>query len=416
MRALTIGLLLAGLAGSAHADDLARARAILAKTPIIDGHNDVPWQLRQTRASRVAGFAFERLAEPDRTAFHTDLDRLKAGGFGGVFWSVYVPVTLAPDAAVKAVFEQIDVARRLIAAHPARMTPVTTAAEAERAMRAGKVASFLGAEGGHSIANSLGVLRQLYAAGVRYMTLTHSLNNDWADSGTDTAKLGGLSPFGVEVVREMNRMGMLVDLSHVSPETMADALDVAQAPVIFSHSSAFGVNPHPRNVPDDVLRRMPANGGVVMVTFVPAFISARTRAWSAARAAEEARLKFLNTDSPARFEAGLKAWDAANARAEASAKDVADHIDHVRRVAGIDHIGIGSDFDGIPFLPSDVADASQTPAIFAELLRRGYSAADLGKIAQGNVLRALRGAEVAAARLQREGGASEAVFAPVTAK
>lgn len=405
-------LALAAPGAPARADPaLDRARAALARAPIIDGHNDVPWALRQNRGGKIVGFDFRALTGRDREIFHTDLERLKAGGFGGVFWSVYVPGTLPRDEAVRTTFEQIDTARRLIAAYPERMQFVTGAAEAQAAMRAGRVASFLGAEGGHSIGNSLGTLRQLHAAGVRYMTLTHSQNNDWADSGTDRPRHGGLTDFGREVVREMNRLGMLVDLSHTSPATMAQALDVTQAPVIFSHSSAYAVTAHPRNVPDDILRRLPANGGVVMVTFVPAFVSENTRAWSARRSAEEARLRALHPEAPARVSEGMAAWDAANPRVNAAAKDVADHVDHVRRVAGIDHIGIGSDFDGIPFLPADLADAGQTPALFAELVRRGYSDADLAKIAQGNILRALARAEAVAVRLQKERGPSEMLFA-----
>ena len=357
------------------------------------------------------GFDFRQLTGRDREIFHTDLERLKAGGFGGVFWSVYVPGTLARDEAVRVTFEQIDTARRLIDAYPERMALVTTAAQAQAAMRAGRVASFLGAEGGHSIGNSLATLRQLYAAGVRYMTLTHSQNNDWADSGTDRPRHNGLSDFGREVVREMNRLGMLVDLSHTSPATMAAALDATAAPVIFSHSSAFAVTAHPRNVPDEILRRLPANGGVVMVTFVPSFVSENTRAWSAQRAAEEARLRALHPDAPARVAEGLAAWDAANPRVNAMARDVADHVEHVRRVAGVDHVGIGSDFDGIPFLPADLSDAGQTPALFAELVRRGWTDAELAKLAQGNILRVLRRAEAVAARLQKERGPSEMLFA-----
>ena len=412
MLTLATMLALAAPGWSAWADPaLDRARAALARAPIIDGHNDVPWALRQNRGGKIVGFDFRALTGRDREIFHTDLERLKAGGFGGVFWSVYVPGTLPRDEAVRTTFEQIDTARRLIDAYPERMAFVTTAAEAQAAMRAGKVASFLGAEGGHSIGNSLGTLRQLHAAGVRYMTLTHSQNNDWADSGTDRPRHGGLTDFGREVVREMNRLGMLVDLSHTSPATMAQALDVTAAPVIFSHSSAYAVTAHPRNVPDEILRRMPANGGVVMVTFVPSFVSENSRAWSAQRSAEEARLRALHPHAPERVAEGMKAWDAANPRVNAAARDVADHIDHVRRVAGIDHIGIGSDYDGVPFLPTDLADAGQTPALFAELVRRGYSDADLAKIAQGNILRALRQAEAVAARLQKERGPSELLFA-----
>lgn len=388
---------------------LTRARAVLAKAPVIDGHVDVPWKVRLDRKQSLAGFDYANPSPSDAKLFHTDLPRLKAGGIGGVFWSVYVPATLGREEAVRVTFEQIDVMRRIVAANPTRMEMVTTAAGARAAMKAGRVAGFLGAEGGHSIGNSMGTLRELHAAGVRYMTLTHSLNNDWADSATDEPRHNGLTPFGREVVREMNRLGMLVDLSHVSPKVMADALDVAQAPAIFSHSSARGVVDHPRNVPDDILARMKVNGGVVMVNFVLPFDSQPYRAWAATRSAEEARLKYLNPQSKAAVTDGLKTWDAANAAPAVTSKDVADHIDHVRKLAGIDHIGIGSDFDGVPALPADLAGADQMPNLFAELARRGYSDADLAKIAQGNLLRALAAAESAATRLARERGPSEAV-------
>jgi len=399
-----------GPAWAADAPELARARAALAKAPAIDGHNDVPWQIREQRKSSIAGFEFAALTGADRTAFHTDIARLKAGGWGGVFWSVYVPATLGRDEAVRVTFEQIDIARRLIAANPAGLTMALTAGDIRGAMKGGRVASLFGAEGGHSIGNSLGTLRELHAAGVRYMTITHSKNNDWADSATDEPVHNGLTPFGREVIGEMNRLGMLVDLSHVSPKTMMDVLGIAQAPVIFSHSSARGVTDHPRNVPDDVLTRVKANGGVVMVTFVPPFVNGTVRAWAAGRTAEEARLTALNPQSKAAVTAGMTAWDAANARPLASAKDVADHIDHIRKVAGIDHIGIGSDFDGVPYLPADLASAEQLPNLFAELVRRGYSNADLAKIAQGNLLRVMERAEVVSAQLKKERAPSEVKF------
>lgn len=411
---LILALSLSGAAPVQAADDaaLARARAVLTRSPVIDGHNDVPWKVRDARRNSLAGFDFANMSGEDAKLFHSDLPRLKAGGIGGVFWSVYVPATLPRDEAVKVTFEQIDIARRIIDANPTRMAFVTSAADARAAMKAGKLASLIGAEGGHSIGNSLGTLRQLYGAGVRYMTITHSLNNDWADSATDEPKHNGLTAFGREVVREMNRLGMLVDLSHVSPKTMADVLDVVAAPVIFSHSSARGVVDHSRNVPDDILRRMPANGGVVMVNFVLPFDSQPYRAWAASRSAAQARLKYLNPESKAAVESGLKSWDAANAAPRVDAKDVAAHIDHVRKVAGINHIGIGSDFDGVPLLPVDLSGAEQTVNLFAELVRRGYSDADLAKIAQGNVLRALGQAEQIATRLQKERASSEAVITP----
>lgn len=415
MKWLTGLMLVAAVQGPAWAVDppeLARARAALAKAPAIDGHNDVPWQIRQQRKGSLQGFDFAALTGPDRAGFHTDLARLKAGGWGGVFWSVYVPAELGRDEAVRVTFEQIDTAKRLIAMNPEAMALVTTAADAQAAIKRGQVASFLGAEGGHSIGNSMGTLRALHAAGVRYMTITHSKNNDWADSATDEPKLGGLNDFGRAVIGEMNRLGMLVDLSHVSPETMADALDVAQAPVIFSHSSARAITDHPRNVPDEILKRLPANGGIVMVTFVLPFDSEAFRQWSASRSGEEARLKALYPQSKAKVTDGVKAWEAANPAPTVSSRDVADHVDHIRKVAGIDHIGIGSDFDGVPVLPVDLASAEMLPNLFAELVRRGYSDAELAKIAQGNLLRVMRQAEAVSARMQKDRAASEARLEP----
>jgi membrane dipeptidase len=290
------------------------------------------------------------------------------------------------------------------------MTRAATADATVQAMKRRRIASLLGAEGGHSIGNSLAVLRQLHALGVGYMTLTHGKTIDWADSATDAPRHDGLTPFGVEVVREMNRLGMLVDLSHVAPSTMRDALDASAAPVIFSHSNARGVTDHPRNVPDDVLRRLPANGGVIMVTFVPQFTSGQVMQWDATHAAEKARLEALNLGDPGKAAAQLGAWAAANPRPQATVAQVADHVDHMRKVAGIDHIGIGSDYDGIPNTPAGLEDVAAIPNLFAELLRRGYTEADLGKIAQGNILRVMRRAEAVAARLQREGAPAESAM------
>lgn len=399
------------LAGFAPADDqtrdLTRARALLAKAPVIDGHNDVPWQVRERLQGKLDGFAFERLPDDQRAIWHTDIERMREGRVGGQFWSVYIDAAMPRDDAVIAAFEQVDVARRLIDKHEAlEFTP--TEAAAARAMKAGRIASMLGAEGGHSIGNSMAMLRRLHALGVGYMTLTHSKTIDWADSATDAPRHDGLSPFGVEVVREMNRLGMLVDLSHVSAATMNDAIDASAAPVIFSHSNARAVTNHARNVPDDVLKRLAANGGVIMVTFVPAFSSNEVAQWGAAQAGEEARLKSLNPGDPAAAKAQLDAWAAANPRPQATVAQVADHVDHIRKIAGIDHIGIGSDFDGIPAGPVGLEDVAAVPNLFAELLRRGYSEAELAKIAQGNIRRVMRQAEAAAVRLQRERGPSEA--------
>jgi membrane dipeptidase len=374
---------------------------------VVDGHNDVPWKLR-SEGRKLEGFSFERLSDAERAVWHTDLERLKAGGVGGQFWSVYVPPELGKDEAVTATLEQIDIARRLIARHPAHLTPARTAADIKRAMSRGQIASMLGAEGGHSIGNSMGVLRQLHALGVGYMTLTHAKTTDWADSANDVQRHGGLAPFGVQVVKEMNRLGMLIDLSHVSPETMHDALDVSAAPVIFSHSNAYSVTPNLRNVPDPVLKRLPSNGGLVMVTFVPQFSSSAFFEWLDKQTAEDTRLKALYPQDASKAAAALEIWQAANPKPRVTARHVADHIDHIRRVAGIDHIGLGADLDGTAYLPEDLKTAASYPRLFAELTRRGYSRSDLEKLANGNILRAMKRAEAAAARLQRESRPSEA--------
>lgn len=371
------------------AASLSAARALLAATPVLDGHNDLPWALRE------AGKADPAL--PDiaaRVPFtHTDLPRLAAGGVGAQFWSVYVPAELQGDTAVATTLEQIDLVHRLIARHPGALELALTAADVERIMSAGKVASLIGAEGGHSIGGSLGVLRAMYALGVRYLTLTHNLNVPWADSATDEPVAGGLTDFGREVVREMQRIGMLVDLSHTSPGTMSDALDAATAPVIFSHSSARALTDHRRNVPDAILRRLAGNGGVAMVTFVPAFVSAACLEWDLAAAAEARRrgLDYRNLSSRAE----LDDWVTANPEPVATIADVADHVEHVREVAGVDHVGLGGDFDGTGTLPAGLDDVSCYPGLFAELLERGWSEQDCGKLASGNILRVLRDAEAA---------------------
>ena len=367
---------------------LSLTRAMLSRFPLIDGHNDLPWELRELYGSDLsAADLTERLPNT-----HTDIPRLVEGGVGGQFWSVYVPVTLAGDAAVTAVIEQIDLVHRMIERYPARFQLALTAADVDQAFAAGKVASLLGAEGGHSIAGSLGVLRMLFALGVRYMTLTHNSNVGWADSATDAVGTGGLSDFGRSVVAEMNRLGMLVDLSHVSPATMHAALDSSAAPVIFSHSSARAVCDHPRNVPDDVLRRLAVNGGVCMVTFVPFFVSQQCTDWFNALRAEAAARGDDSADLSAAF-ALLPEWERDHPRPVATIAQVADHIDHVREVAGVDHVGIGGDFDGTPVVPVGLDDVSRYPALFAELQRRHWSEADLKSLAGANTLRVLRAAQ-----------------------
>jgi len=396
IRSCLIAVSLLALALPAAAQDgEARALRILERTPLIDGHNDLPWALRQGFGNDPHAVDLGTNLDAT-TTLHTDIPRLRAGGVGGQFWSVYVPATLTPVEAAKATFEQIDTVRRIVAAHPETFELATTAADIVRIHRAGRIASLMGIEGGYSIADSLGLLREFHEAGVRYMTLTHSRTTTWADSATDAPKWGGLSPFGETVVREMNRLGMLVDLSHVSEETMLDAMRVSEAPVIFSHSSARAVTDHPRNVPDSVLSQMAEDGGVVMVTFVPAFINETFRAWSANRAAEQARLAALEPGEPAAVTAGMAAWAGANPVPETGIADLVAHIQHVRQVAGIDHVGIGGDFDGVPRLPRGAEGVDAYPRILAALMDAGWSEADIRKLAGENILRVMRTTEAVA--------------------
>ncbi len=392
---LAVSLIALALPASAQ-DGEARARRILERTPLIDGHNDLPWALRQGFGNDP--HAVDLTTNLDATTtLHTDIPRLRAGGVGGQFWSVYVPAALTPTEAARETFEQVDTVRRIVAAHPETFELANTAADVVRIHRAGKIASLMGIEGGYSIDDSLGLLREFHEAGVRYMTLTHSKTTTWADSATDAPKFGGLSPFGETVVREMNRLGMLVDLSHVSEETMVDAMRVSEAPVIFSHSSARAVTDHPRNVPDSVLSQMAEDGGVVMVTFVPGFINEGFRAWSANRAAEQARLVALEPGDPAAVTAGIGVWDAANPPPATGIADVVAHIQHVREVAGIDHVGLGGDFDGVPALPTGVEGVDAYPRILAALMEAGWTEADIRKLAGENVLRVMRATEAVAA-------------------
>jgi membrane dipeptidase len=380
----------------------ATANAALHAAPIFDGHNDVPNQLRDRVANQINAFDFEDTTataaeHPEGRAMQTDLARLRQGKVGAQFWSVYVPSNPDEPEAVQQVIEQIDVTKRLIARNPDALRFATTADQVERAMAEGRIASLLGMEGGHSIGSSLGVLRQLHALGARYMTLTHNSNTPWADAATDTPKHDGLTDFGKDVVREMNRLGMLVDLSHVSEATMMDALDVAKAPVIFSHSGARGVNGHPRNVPDSVLARLPENGGIVMVVALPGFLNEERRQWFARRSGEEARLKALWQGQPTKVTEAMAAWDKASPEPATTIKHMADHIDHVRKIAGVESLGIGGDFDGMPSGPVGFEDVRGYPLLFAELAKRGYSQAELEMIASRNVLRVMRAAEASAA-------------------
>ena len=389
---------------------------ILRAVPLIDGHNDLPWQYRDRVSNQLARIDLRqdqsKLAKP----LHTDIPRLRAGLLGAQFWSVYVPATLKGADAVQATLEQIDVVHRMDAAYPDVFALALTADDVTRIHKSGRIASMIGMEGGHSINNSLATLRQLYAGGARYMTLTHSLNNDWADSATDDPKHNGLTAFGRLVVAEMNRLGMLVDLSHVSPKTMHDVLDVTAAPVIFSHSSARALTDHARNVPDDVLQRLKQNGGVVMVTFVPSFVSEKVRLWEADKEAMEARLKEVYQGQPDKVKSELDAWRAANPRPRATLSDVADHIEHVMKVAGHDHVGIGGDLDGISTTPEGLESVADYPKLFAELLRRGHTEQQLQRLAGLNVLRVMKRTEAAAARLQKEKAAGDALIAEVDKK
>ena len=391
-------------AATAHeAKRLAEARRILREVPLIDGHNDTPWQYRK----RKAGFDAVDLASDTNKLnppMATDIARLRAGGVGGQFWSVYIPTSYTNAAAVQAVLEQIDVVHRMIARYPETFELALTANDVERIHRKGKIASLIGMEGGHSIGNSLAALRMTYALGARYMTLTHTKNTDWADAAGDQPACHGLTPFGEEVVREMNRLGMLVDLSHVTDETMRAVLRVSRAPVIFSHSSARALCDHPRNVPDDVLRMTATNGGVVMVCFLPGYLTESERAEFEVAHVERERLAKLFGDDAGKIDEAMEQWRKTRpAWAGASLADVADHIDHIRKVAGIDHVGIGADFEGFSGPPKGLEDVSKYPSLLAELLRRGYTRNEIRKIAGLNVLRVMRQAENFSAQLQGEG-------------
>jgi membrane dipeptidase len=377
-----------------------RIDRILERTPLIDGHNDLPYALRDDYGLSVEGLesGTDRWDPP----LMTDMERLRAGRVGAQFWSVYISGALTGDEAIRTTIEQIDAARRLIDAYPRYLAMASSADDIVAIHRRGRIASLLGVEGGRQIGGSMAALRLFYNLGVRYMTLTHNQTTEWADAATDEPRHGGLSPFGVEVVREMNRLGMMVDLSHVAPDTMRDAIAASRAPVIFSHSNAFALTPHPRNVPDDVLALMPANGGVVMVTFVPAFLKAETWAWGRERLAQEARLKSLYSFSSERVQAALKDWVAANPRPETYVTDVADHIEHVVRIAGHDHVGIGGDLDGIMTTVVGLGSADEYPNLFAELIRRGWSDGNLAKLAGGNILRAMRRVEAVSAAMSAE--------------
>jgi membrane dipeptidase len=415
MRILTmlagVGAVVAMLGTStvAQNDPLVRARALHKQVPLIDGHNDYPWALRGLDPGRDFSVADITGSVPK---LMTDIPRLRQGGVGAQFWSVYVPSTMQGREAVRATLEQIDIVHRMARRWPETFELARTAADVERVFKNGRIASMIGMEGGHSIDSSLAALRMMHALGAGYMTLTHSANVPWADSATDKPALGGLSPFGEEVVREMNWLGMIVDLSHVSAETMEDALRVSAAPVIFSHSSARAVCNVPRNVPDNILQMVPKNGGVVMVTFVPGFISQEVADYGQKVTAQQRSLRAQFPNNEAYAAAGLERWRIENPEPRATLQHVADHIDHIRKIAGIDHIGLGGDFDGISSVVQGLEDVSTYPALTAELLKRGYTDQDVKKILGLNVLRVMRQAERVSTELKKKRGPSTAVLGP----
>jgi membrane dipeptidase len=416
IKLLTCSLLLLAVATSrsatpTDADYRDRVAKILAKTPLIDGHNDLPWEIRERFKGRLSVFDLKsdtsKLPAPaDEAALMTDIPRLRAGMVGGQFWSVWVPVEITGAQAVETTLEQIDLVKRMAAKYPADFEVALTAADVRRIHRAGKIAALIGIEGGHQIDNSLAVLRQMYELGARYMTLTHVRNTAWADAATDAPAHHGLTAFGEDVVREMNRLGMLVDLSHVSPETMKAALAVSASPIIFSHSSARALVDHPRDVPDEVLVQLAKNGGVVMVNFYPGYVSAARNQWEADRAAEVARYNSpyggMYIGQPERAKAALAEWDRTHPKPVTTLEQVADHIEYIRKVAGVDHVGIGSDFDGIPEAPRGLEAVDRFPALLIELMRRGWTDGDIAKVAGENVLRVMAACERVAAGLRAE--------------
>jgi membrane dipeptidase len=397
---LASALLAAAVPAGAQAPDkyLMRARHILATTPLIDGHNDLPWRIREdtTARSNVDLYDLRR-----KTPGHTDFARLKQGMIGGQFWSVYTPGEWRDSGYAKVQLQQIDIARRVIAKYPDQLGLALKADDIPRIFHQKKIASMLGLEGGHAIENSLGLLRDYYDLGVRYMTLTHNVTLDWADAALDSAKHGGLTPFGDSVVLEMNRLGMLVDLAHVSPGTMSDALNVTRAPVIFSHSGARALVDVARNVPDSILRRVTTNGGVVMVPFVTSFVSPEVQAYDRALGAAMRDARRISGADSTSVRAAGDAWKASHPKPHAILSQVADQIDYVRKVAGVDHVGIGGDFDGIDDVVVGLEDVSKYPDLFAELARRGWSDADLRKLAGENVLRVFRAAERISAQMRK---------------
>jgi len=420
-----LSLLVNAATAQTNGTDLSRRiDKLLAEHPVIDGHNDLPWEIRDRYNSDFSKVDLSKdtfhlplpaNATPDIGSLMTDIPRIKAGHLGGQFWSVWIPVTVTGPAAVQMTIEQIDLVKRMAQQYPDNFAMAYTADDIERDFKAGKVASLIGIEGGHQIGNSLPVLRQMYDLGARYMTLTHSVNTDWADSATDNPAHHGLTPFGKTLVHEMNRVGMLVDLSHVSAETMRAALAVTQAPVIFSHSGAHALVDHPRDVPDDVLKLVAENHGVVMVNFYPGYVSQASANWDADVAAENARFNAppfagLYLGQPERAKVAMDNWLKDHPQPKVTVSMVADHIDHIRQIAGVDSAGIGSDFDGIPAGPDGLEGVDKYPKLFEELARRGWTDNDLAKLADGNILRVLRAAQGVAKRLQADERASTMEF------
>lgn len=383
---------------------------VLESVPLIDGHNDLPWQCRSRFGNHLEEFTPHDTTENLSPAMHTDFPRLREGGVGGQFWSVYVPTRLEGGDAVQATLEQIDVVRRLVSKYPDTLQLATTAEDIVNIHKAGRIASLIGMEGGHSIGNSLAVLRQMYELGARYMTITHSANTDWADSATDSPAHNGLTAFGKAVIREMNRLGMIIDLSHVSAKTMHDTLDISEAPVIFSHSGAYGAKAHPRNVPDDVLERLREKDGVVMVIFLPGYLADEPHQWYANYKGKKAYFESYYRGNPEKIESEIAAWRENNPPPKTTIDDVIRHIDHLRDHAGINHIGIGSDYDGMGSAPVGLEDVSGYPALLEALLDRGYSKGDIAKIAGENVLRVMKKVELISADLKTSRSAEDATI------
>jgi len=421
---VALSLVLASAATAAEPADpkiAARIDRVLARTPLIDGHNDLPWEIRTRAASKLEGVDLKsdtsKAPSPEEggRGLMTDIPRMRVGRMGGQFWSVWIPSSITGPAAVQTTLEQMDLVKRLAERYPADFEMAYTADDIVRIHRAGRMAALIGVEGGNQINESLASLRQLYAAGARYMTLTHATNIRWADSATANPAHGGLTPFGKQVVAEMNRMGMLVDLSHVSEATMTSALETTKAPVIFSHSGSRAISNHPRNVSDDVLALVAKNHGVVMVNFAPIYVSEARAHWEADRSAEQARYNSppyggLYIGQPDKAKAALSAWEQAHPMPAVTLSMVADHIEHIAKVCGVDCVGIGSDFDGIPNTPEGLDGVDKYPALLAELARRGWSDDALAKLAGGNVLRVMRMNETVAKTLRSNTTASAATL------